>query len=306
MTDEESNKRQKRPLLNCDWEFKQEAQLKRHQNTKGSILIKHGNTQFAQMNRSRFIKDWTTMADNTKTPIYEVVSGSGQVRFYGDFEMVVECSSVNEKEWLLELTKTIKSIFIKNGVSESHANAIRVIRDTRDHEDIDDSKCTRLSFHLVWPEIFFEDNDQEMQSFVNEKIKPELEKKRKFLWIAQQKKGPVTKTAIDPSVYCKNKAFRVCFAPKKTDANSYLKPWNVEEWKEIQFENDEACQAYFESTLIGGGETNGCHVVPRTVAQNPNNNNTTQNIKNIEAHDEKKEKKQDRHQSEEHRKLAKD
>ena len=304
----EPNKRQKRSLFDCEWEFKQEAPLRRHQNATGSILIKQGNTQFAQMNRSQFITTWVSMANNKETPIYEVVvTDCGQFRFYRfycDIEMLVDKNIYfDEKAWLLELLDIIKKKIVeKYGVSEEHVNDIKIIRDTRDEEteDTGDSDCVKLSYHLVWSSFGFGDNDQEMQSFANEHIKTELEKKRKFLWIAQQKKGPMTKTAIDTSVYCRNKAFRVCFAPKKPNAPSYLKPWDIEAWKELEFDNDEARHAYFESTLITGGDPTGCHVVPSTIKHLP------QNIRNVEAKTEQTEKKQDRHQNEDQQKIAKE
>jgi hypothetical protein len=105
----------------------------------------------------------------------------------------------------------------------------------------------KRSFHLTWPDVTFPDNHTTMKNWIAEHVMPVVKKDPVYQWIAQYKRGPTVKYAVDDAVYSRYRAWRVSFASKK--GKTALTPWDVQRWEPLELSDQDARRDFIDETL---------------------------------------------------------
>jgi hypothetical protein len=251
--------------LGVTWYQKQDAAFL--QATDDTMPLKLGMYQFGNYpDRNDFAQDWCLTHRQESHPVYELLL-EGSCRLYFDIEAEHDGEKPPDrvlKAWLASLVAEIKVALQTSGVSnEAFLEDVLVGYDCRPKSD---GSGYKRSFHLVYPSIIFNNNHTDMKKFVLEMVMPRVKKKTEFKWIAEQKNGDVVKYAIDPLVYTHNRAWRVMYARKQ--GKTAMTPWNLDTWREMEFESDQQRQDWFERSLCGRADTEDFEgVVMQTQAQ---------------------------------------
>ena len=260
---EPSRKKQKTSgALGLNWHGKYLPAMEEFSSTRGSFIIKNDNTNFAcHPSRGDFIEEWCARQDNDTLPIYEVIV-DGPARLHFDVEGIYPGPPPTHDEmsaWLGLVITIVKESLIDIGVDEKDRERFVIGSDCRPSTD-----GYKRSFHLTWCNVFFSNNHTEMKSFIDVHICPKIKAKCALQWIAQYKKGPMVKFAVDFGIYTRNRPFRVIYAKKH--GKTCLVPWDRVEWKELIFDSDDKKEEWFESTLVSGADTEYATVIaPRAV-----------------------------------------
>ena len=233
--------------LNIRW-FKNQAEAFEHA-TAITLPIKLDMYEFGNFkDRESFVAEWCSRHRHSNHPIYELLV-DGPCRLYFDIELEgLKPSDADLKAWLLDIIAEIATALRAIGVDEKYISDVLVGYDCRESKGF-----FKRSFHLVYPEVVFENNHTHMKEFVVEEVKPRITAKKQFKWVAEQKKADVVKYAIDFLVYTRNRPWRVMFSRKQ--GKTALIPWDIDHWAELLFDNDEDVEEWFDRSLCGRADT---------------------------------------------------
>jgi hypothetical protein len=212
-----------------------------------ALVLKQTKKKFGFLQRADFLDQYAALSMEEIPEMYEVVEwqGGGPKRLFFDIELERDDNDkiTDAQPWLQGLLAIIDAEITTNcklqctickcGYSEcTHQTKPTPTR-------VVSNACRRskgrqkLSFHVVYPEVFFTDYTTTMKSFVETAIMPALYYKPPYTWIANCKKGREERTAVD-SIYGKNQAFRLAWSPKENNTG-HLIPWDVDKWDKMCF-----------------------------------------------------------------------
>ena len=206
-----------------------------------TVAIKFGPQLFGLISsKEHFVDAWVRhQCYQSKSPLFEILEENAPCRLYFDIEF--EQDSAPDKDllqmWLQNLLEKIKQSIVANGASFDKTERLLVSSDCRDSS----TGKHKVSFHVTFPDIVFEDNHKSMNLFVHQCVLKEFNNCPEF--------SPEGKLAIDTKVYTKNRAWRVTWAGKGLDSVSCLVPWDVKKWMPASFSSVEEKAAWMNDSL---------------------------------------------------------
>ena len=241
------NKRRKRQTLGLNWHKKQQDCFDASED--GAFIVKNDMYTFGSFDsKQAFVSRWCLGDFNKMLPIFELITHD-PCALYFDVEQKIAVRQTEEEtqEWLRGLLGVIKEQLLTHPdadkLTDADLNLVAVSNDCRPS-----GTSYKLSFHLTWPNIIFDRNDGAMKRFALDQVKPALAEHSQFVWVEEMKNGTMTKLAVDFGVYTKNRAFRVAYGSK--DGRTCLRPWDLDRWEPIKFENKNDQEEWFAASLV--------------------------------------------------------
>jgi hypothetical protein len=195
-----------------------------------------------------FVSAWISYTADDHDPLFicELIKSDRPCRFYIDAEQVFEKRPPEEfqTDWLLRIISTTKTCLLKLS-SDLSPNEVDCVLATNDSRPCLKGNGYKLSFHLTWPRVSFDNNHIHMKAFVKRILIPSLD--------------DTVRGAVDTSVYSKNRVMRLPFASKVPDRASCLMPWNVRAWKRHVL-SEEKRTFFLSEALVYLGSDNDRHV----------------------------------------------
>lgn len=220
------------------------------------MLVKMTNFKFGHIRKKDLASRYLLISPPTPG-VYEVVERDrgGPKRLYFDVEAEYAEWPASPQRWLQGLL-----VLLRQTIQTLRPSSAQQHLDDRTWQEAlkvcvtNDSRRTattcKLSFHLVFPNLFMARHETEMRSFVCEHVLPVLRNSKEFCWLAIHKNGETSeRVAVDPAVYANRQAFRLTWACKKPGDRG-LVPWDVDKWETKYFASDEERMDWFLQSLI--------------------------------------------------------
>jgi hypothetical protein len=188
-------------------------------------------------------------------PIYELIEAGKFCKLYFDIEAEMDITASDkpspaaDKKWLVRLLALIDLVLQESRVPRGATKHKTVGSDCRVSSD---GRVYKRSFHVIYHEIVFPDNDDSMKDFVKSKVMSKVAGAPGFTWIADhEQQGHVVKSAVDGAVYTKNRAFRVMWSHKT--GKTAMIPWDIDHWCAKTFDLIKHARDFFSRSLVGAG-----------------------------------------------------
>jgi hypothetical protein len=246
---ESQTTKKRKTMLGVHWRQKQQETFDESTGVE-TYFVKQGQFKFGSFPSKGAFIDTYLASHAEKLPIYELIT-NGPCALYFDVEQKFdsEPSTTFIQQWLIEFIRIVQSKLTTIVKHEDDIKSITISNDCRAS-----SNGYKLSFHLTFDRIIFDNNHTSMKQFVLNKIKPTFDGVDAYNWTEVMKNGPMKKISIDLGVYTKNRAFRVAYGSK--DGKTCLLPWNVDTMTKLEVDKD-----WFYRSLIANKVTNDDNII---------------------------------------------
>ena len=218
--------------------------------TAGTIYLKYDKYLFTSLQRVSFIQRWALYTQNVgPARFYELIPCAQPTRLHLDIEGLYK-DNIDEsiKVWLLQILAYINQALVSYcGTSHESFEQYQVGNDCRRK-----GVQYKRSFHLIFYNVFFENNHVVMKDFIHNHLVPII--RNDTTMTAQGK------CVVDTGIYTRHRAFRLCWGSK--DGKTRLRPWDVGTWQECLFTTVSDREVYLEQTLISGTQGRSAFLVP--------------------------------------------